>query len=71
MSQNVTLSAAQSRRAGVESRHVGIAPWFATPLTLVYKCSKSTLKTAIFATSRDLRRGLPAGRLARQDIAAS
>ena len=44
---------------------------FPTPFTLVYRCSKNTPKTAISATFRDLRRGLQAGRLARQHVAAS
>jgi hypothetical protein len=71
MSQNVTLSAAESRRAGVESRHVGIAPRFTTPFTLVYKCSKYPPKPQFSATIRGPQRGLQAGRLVRQHVAAS
>jgi hypothetical protein len=44
---------------------------FPTPFTSVYRCSKNTLKTAISATSRDVRRTFQAGRLARQGFAAS
>jgi hypothetical protein len=41
------------------------------PFTLVYRCSKHIPKTAIFAIFRDLRRGLQAGMLGRQHLAAS
>jgi hypothetical protein len=71
MSQNVTLlakvSAAQSRRAVVEA----LAPGFDTPFTLVYRCSKYTRKPPLCATFGGLRRGVRAGRLARQGIAGS
>ena len=75
MSQNVTLSArisaAGSQRAGVESRHVGIAPRFATPFALVYRCSKFTQKAPLCATFWTSRRGSEAAQLARQGVAAS
>jgi hypothetical protein len=68
MSQNVTLSAtisaAQSRRAVIET----LVPRFPRPFTRVYKCSKYTPKTAISAIFQDFRRGLPAGRLAQQAL---
>ena len=72
MSQNITLStkisAAQS--LAVEA----LAPRFATPFTLVYRCSKNIPKTAISAISaifQHVLRGLQAARLARQHVAGS
>ena len=44
---------------------------FATPFTLVDRCSKSTPKTATSAILGDLRRGLQVDRQARQHGAAS
>ena len=48
-------------RRRVVQRRIDVA--LPTPFTVVYRCSKTTPKTAISAIFRDLRRGLQAGRL--------
>jgi hypothetical protein len=47
MSQNVTLSATISAAQSLMVE--ALAPRFAAPFALVYRCSKNTSKTAIFA----------------------
>jgi hypothetical protein len=43
---------------------------FPTPFIAVYRCSKSTSKTATSAIFQHVLRGLQAARLARQHVAA-